>query len=130
MAEVAKRFLWVSTQWKLRQSFPAPCQYCRSSMSLSEATVDHVTPLSKGGIDDETNYVLACEACNSAKGDMLPLEFMVSPRRDEIERARAARFRRKAAREARRRQYEAWSRYVVELNRRNGLYAAQREAMA
>ena len=33
--------------------------------------VDHVVPLSKGGKDDATNYVIACEDCNRRKGSRL-----------------------------------------------------------
>jgi len=45
------------------------CVYC--SVSFSESvrhTVDHVTPLSKGGAHDLQNIVLACGPCNSRKG--------------------------------------------------------------
>lgn len=37
------------------------------------ATVDHVTPLSLGGKDTLENMVLACRACNKAKGSMRQL---------------------------------------------------------
>ena len=42
------------------------CTYC----SKPANTVDHVTPLAKGGEPyDENNLVSACTACNSAKRD-------------------------------------------------------------
>lgn len=35
------------------------------------ATIDHVIPLVAGGTNDLTNLVLACDRCNSTKGDAL-----------------------------------------------------------
>ena len=42
------------------------CASCESGYDL---TVDHVTPLSKGGSDDLSNLQLLCAPCNSSKGD-------------------------------------------------------------
>jgi 5-methylcytosine-specific restriction endonuclease McrA len=42
------------------------CQYCLSKKNL---TVDHVIPRSKGGKHSWDNVVIACESCNSRKGD-------------------------------------------------------------
>lgn len=40
------------------------CVYCGSSYRL---TLDHDTPLAKGGTWDESNLVTACYSCNSQK---------------------------------------------------------------
>jgi len=42
------------------------CQYCGSTKKL---TLDHVIPRSKGGKHSWDNVVIACEQCNSRKGD-------------------------------------------------------------
>jgi 5-methylcytosine-specific restriction endonuclease McrA len=42
------------------------CQYCGSVKKL---TLDHVIPRSKGGKHTWDNVVIACEPCNSRKGD-------------------------------------------------------------
>lgn len=42
------------------------CAYCGESARL---TMDHVTPLSKGGKHEAANIVPACQPCNSAKCD-------------------------------------------------------------
>ena len=47
------------------------CQYCATNLSLSEATIDHVVPKSKGGSHAWTNVALACSKCNQKKGSKL-----------------------------------------------------------
>ncbi|MEU5847429.1 HNH endonuclease [Saccharopolyspora shandongensis] len=47
------------------------CVYCGD---ISE-TVDHVRPLSRGGIEHESNLVPACMACNYSKGRKLLSEW-------------------------------------------------------
>ncbi|GFE70389.1 HNH endonuclease [Chroococcus sp. FPU101] len=45
------------------------CQYCGSRKKL---TIDHVLPRSKGGQHTWDNVVIACESCNTRKGDQTP----------------------------------------------------------
>lgn len=58
------------------------CSYCgdrvQSQVARREdwATVDHMTPLSRGGTNARSNLVLACQSCNSAKSDMTVREFL------------------------------------------------------
>ena len=47
------------------------CQYCEKKISLSDATVDHVVPKSKGGENNWENVTLACSKCNQKKGNKL-----------------------------------------------------------
>jgi CRISPR/Cas system Type II protein with McrA/HNH and RuvC-like nuclease domain len=57
------------------------CCYCGTRMvddngrSKFSATVDHVTPKSKGGIDHHENYVIACYHCNNLRGDQDAYKF-------------------------------------------------------
>lgn len=53
----------------LRDNFQ--CQYCGVKPSKEELTIDHVNPRSRGGISEWENVVLACQRCNSRKGNML-----------------------------------------------------------
>jgi 5-methylcytosine-specific restriction endonuclease McrA len=48
------------------------CYYCGVALTGETATIDHVMPLSKGGTWADHNTVLACKACNNAKGDQVP----------------------------------------------------------
>ncbi len=54
----------------LRSRFRFACGYCGTTETSvgSQLTVDHYHPTSRGGTDDETNWVLCCFACNSFKG--------------------------------------------------------------
>jgi 5-methylcytosine-specific restriction endonuclease McrA len=54
------------------------CQYCGARTSL---TVDHVIPRSKGGGSNWENIVASCAPCNRRKGDRLPSQINMHPRR-------------------------------------------------
>ncbi len=47
------------------------CQYCGSHKHL---TLDHVIPVSRGGLHTWDNVVTACERCNQRKSDRTPIE--------------------------------------------------------
>ncbi|PZF75847.1 hypothetical protein DK847_16635 [Aestuariivirga litoralis] len=59
------------------------CYYCGVDMRQAtegkligcRPTIDHVIPRSRAGEDTKENTVAACEACNGAKGSLLPEEF-------------------------------------------------------
>lgn len=50
-----------------RDSFK--CQYCGASAPEVVLVVDHIEPISKGGLDEMVNYITACQPCNAGKGD-------------------------------------------------------------
>ncbi len=54
------------------------CQYCGTRGAL---TVDHVIPRSKGGGSTWENIVASCAPCNRRKGDRLPHQVNMHPRR-------------------------------------------------
>lgn len=71
------------TNHKLRMMLKHPyCHWCGKRVfdprvdgpcdPLLVATVDHVIPRSKGGLDHSNNYVLACHGCNQARRDDMP----------------------------------------------------------
>lgn len=59
---VSKRNLLVRDGFK--------CSYCESKLSMRSATVDHIIPRSKGGLNTLDNTVASCKTCNNLKGDM------------------------------------------------------------
>jgi 5-methylcytosine-specific restriction endonuclease McrA len=64
---------------RLRKKQDNQCYYCGRQMNgrpgdhrnPAGATLDHLTPLSRGGTDDETNLVASCWRCNQQKGDQI-----------------------------------------------------------
>lgn len=48
------------------------CQYCCSRFPTKELTLDHVFPVSQGGLKIWTNIVTACRSCNQRKGNRTP----------------------------------------------------------
>jgi hypothetical protein len=54
------------------------CVYCSAELSRDECTQDHVIPRCRGGARlGRDNLEPACVGCNSAKGDLSLLEFLV-----------------------------------------------------
>lgn len=71
-------------RWKHFKRQEGRCAYCGRAMVLGPtnarnlATLDHVLPLSRGGLHHWENTVAACKACNHYKGDMTADEFLNS----------------------------------------------------
>ena len=57
------------------------CQYCSSPFSTHDLTFDHVIPRSRGGRTSWQNVVTACQSCNLRKGNHLPAEARMFPKR-------------------------------------------------
>jgi 5-methylcytosine-specific restriction endonuclease McrA len=57
------------------------CQYCGRHTEHEAATVDHVTPRSRGGRSTFENLVCCCSPCNARKKDRLPSEAGMQLRR-------------------------------------------------
>lgn len=51
------------------------CLYC-DAQGWSSLTVDHMTPLSRGGSNFPSNIAMACLSCNTSKGAMTAEEFI------------------------------------------------------
>lgn len=50
------------------------CAICGKPLELSEITIDHIVPLSRGGSNEIDNYRILCYSCNQFKGDRLDEE--------------------------------------------------------
>lgn len=48
------------------------CAYCCGHFPDSELTVEHILPVSRGGMHSWTNVVTACRSCNTRKGNRTP----------------------------------------------------------
>jgi len=51
------------------------CHYCSKPLVIRDMTLDHMTPLSRGGADHVSNLCGACYPCNNDKGSMTAEEF-------------------------------------------------------
>lgn len=65
-----------ATQWWKRQCSKGICHYCAETFPPQELTMDHVVPIARGGKSTRGNVVAACKACNSAKKQLLPMEWV------------------------------------------------------
>lgn len=54
------------------------CHYCGAKPPEVRLEVDHIEPIARGGSNDESNLVAACERCNCGKRD-IPLGQRWSP---------------------------------------------------
>lgn len=54
----------------------------RNTNAPNEPTIDHMTPISRGGSDAPGNIACCCRACNVSKGAMTHMEFLMLP--DEV----------------------------------------------
>lgn len=54
------------------------CWYCGKDLFLSDRTVDHQNPVTRGGTNDLKNLVYACLICNTKKGTRTLPEYKVA----------------------------------------------------
>lgn len=48
------------------------CHWCKAPLTLDTSTIEHIIPLSRGGLDHSNNRTLACEPCNQSRGGDMP----------------------------------------------------------
>ncbi len=63
------------SQWWKRRLAKGVCHYCGRSTPPKELTMDHIVPVSRGGKSTKGNVVPACKDCNTAKKQLLPMEW-------------------------------------------------------
>lgn len=67
-----RRRFSIATRQRVWDRAGRACAYCAEplvSWTGHHMHLDHVVPFSKGGVDDESNLVASCPACNSEKSD-------------------------------------------------------------
>lgn len=71
------------------------CQYCGRTPPLVVLHVDHITPVSHGGDNDEGNLLTSCKDCNLGKSNVplteapLPLQQQIAERREKAQQLAA-----------------------------------------
>jgi len=58
------------------------CLYCGCRQRTHELTFDHVVPKSRGGRTAWSNIVTACRTCNTKKGNRMPAECGMFPKKE------------------------------------------------
>lgn len=53
---------------RLLRNGTRPCCFCRRTLTIHTATIEHVKPLSLGGGWAKNNLTLSCDACNQERG--------------------------------------------------------------
>jgi 5-methylcytosine-specific restriction endonuclease McrA len=62
-------------EWEeIKASFGGRCAYCLQP--FLDLCIEHMHPISRGGINSAINVVPACHGCNSSKGAKTSLEFV------------------------------------------------------
>lgn len=74
-AELVRILTAQLSQGRIAHGVYGPCVYCGT---WEAGHVDHVVPKSRGGTDDPTNLVSACQPCNYAKHDRMLDEWRVA----------------------------------------------------
>jgi hypothetical protein len=70
-----------AVQQKIWRADEFQCVYCGAKMGDTLLTIDHFVPLELGGVNNQTNFVSACRACNKKKGDSTPEQWMATVHR-------------------------------------------------
>lgn len=53
------------------------CAYCSIELSENQIQLDHIIPLSKGGLHTIDNFAISCKSCNCSKGNKTLDEFII-----------------------------------------------------
>lgn len=54
----------------LARSYGGECYWCGLALGVESITIDHIVPVSKGGLlDSSSNVVAACRSCNEERGN-------------------------------------------------------------
>lgn len=70
---MARRSISAEIDGRIRDAAQNRCGYCLSPQHLVMARleIEHITPIARGGTDDESNLWLACPICNGHKSDKI-----------------------------------------------------------
>jgi len=70
------RLLRKSNWWKQKLA-SGICHYCEKSFAKEDLSMDHKTPISRGGSTSKGNLVVCCKPCNNEKKYFTPAEMIM-----------------------------------------------------
>jgi 5-methylcytosine-specific restriction protein A len=65
------------SQWWKQKLALGMCYYCGQKFSKEELSMDHITPIARGGKTSKGNVVTSCKPCNSKKRALTPAEMIL-----------------------------------------------------
>ena len=65
------------SQWWKQKLADGICYYCQEKFSAAELTMDHKTPVARGGQSSKGNVVACCKDCNTKKRHHTPAEMIL-----------------------------------------------------
>lgn len=65
------------SNWWRQKIAAGVCYYCEKSFAREDLSMDHKTPISRGGTSTKGNVVVSCKACNSEKKYYTPAEMIL-----------------------------------------------------
>jgi 5-methylcytosine-specific restriction endonuclease McrA len=71
-----------NSAWWKNQVGCGVCYYCKQNVPPSELTMDHKTPVARGGRSTRNNLVPCCKACNSDKNLLTFSEWIAKRERE------------------------------------------------
>ena len=76
LARAKDRDRELATTLRRRLNIDDACPYCGSGLSTKDAHLDHIHPISSGGLSIASNLVFVCSSCNIRKRDFTLNEFI------------------------------------------------------
>ena len=73
--------------WWKQQIGPGLCHHCGGKFAKDQLTMDHLTPIGRGGKSTKGNCVPSCKACNSEKGALTSGEIALRRLQESIDEA-------------------------------------------
>jgi len=75
------------SQWWKNKIATGECYYCHGHFPPEELTMDHVVPLSRGGLSKKGNVVVCCKNCNNEKKYLTPVEIKLKELQQERDKS-------------------------------------------
>lgn len=79
MGNTKRRIFTKDEKEKILKKTGFRCGHCGMKLEHFNATVEHMIPISKGGLNDEYNMIALCETCNQSKSNYLYDTFRYYP---------------------------------------------------
>lgn len=73
--ERAKAKILRQSGWWKNEKAKGTCYWCKQSFVVSDLTMDHKIPISRGGFSNKGNIVPCCKECNSEKQSKTEVEW-------------------------------------------------------